>query len=179
MTASRIVAFFSFLLVLVISSTLFAQTQTGSITGKVTDETDAVLPGVTVTITSEALITGTQVTTTDALGLYNFRALPPGSYNVTFELSGFATTRQELINVEAFFVATVNVVMTVATLGVESPWLDLLLVGNHGSLHHNNQRVDLSPDDLEEPRESQTLFERALNQSLREREPVSLGRSVR
>ena len=131
MMPSRVTAVFSFLVMLAVSGTLLAQTQTGTVTGKVTDQSDAVMPGVSVSIASEVLITGTQVTTTNATGLYRFTQLPTGTYDVTFELSGFATTRQEQIAVEAFFVATVNVIMTVATVEEvitvtgESPTVDV------------------------------------------------------
>ncbi len=128
---SRVTAVFSFLVMLVVSGTLFAQTQTGTVTGRVTDQSDAVIPGVTVSVASDVLITGTRVTTTDASGNYSFRQLATGNYDVTFELSGFATTRHEQIAVEAFFVATVNVIMTVATVEEvitvtgESPTVDV------------------------------------------------------
>jgi hypothetical protein len=92
---------------------LLAQTRTGTITGTVTDESGAILPGVTVTLTSEALIAGTSVTTTDPAGAYRFVALLPGSYDVKFELAGFTSTTRAAIRVESAFVATVNVVMGV------------------------------------------------------------------
>src|SRR5690606_14999929 len=38
---------------------------------------------------------GTRTTVTDANGVYVLRALPPGRYNVTFELQGFQTVAQE------------------------------------------------------------------------------------
>ena len=75
-----------------------AQTQitTGVIQGTVTDATGAVLPGATV----EARHTGTNLSrtvVTDADGRYIFLQLPPGSYRVTFTLSGFATLVHENI----------------------------------------------------------------------------------
>ena len=58
------------------------------INGTITDNTGAVLPGVTVTATSPALIQPqVQVTGTD--GSYRFLALPPGVYDLVYELSGF------------------------------------------------------------------------------------------
>ena len=67
-----------------------AQTETGRITGAVTDSTGGVVPGVTVTIKSE---TGTvRSTVTDSAGRYVVANLAPGPYDVTFELAGF--TRQ-------------------------------------------------------------------------------------
>src|SRR5262249_27866590 len=63
-------------------------TTTGAINGKVTDATGAVLPGVTVAITSPAM-QGTRTDVTKDDGAYRFSAIPPGEYQVTYELSGF------------------------------------------------------------------------------------------
>ncbi len=49
-----------------------AQVQTGSIAGAVTDASNAVMPGVTVTLTGDKLIGGAQVQTTDTTGTYRF-----------------------------------------------------------------------------------------------------------
>ena len=58
---------------------------TGAIDGKVTDTSDAVLPGVTVTIASESMM-GTRDTVTNETGTYRFVSITPGLYEVTFEL---------------------------------------------------------------------------------------------
>src|SRR5947199_397400 len=68
----------------------------GRITGVVTDNTGAVLPGASVTIAGPALIQP-QTTVTAADGTYRYPALPPGLYTVTFELTGFQTLRREEI----------------------------------------------------------------------------------
>src|SRR2546428_55772 len=62
--------------------------QTGNITGKVSDNTGARTPGVTVTLTSPVLITP-RTMATDQEGTYRFTALPPGTYALAFELAGF------------------------------------------------------------------------------------------
>ena len=57
--------------------------------------------------------------------------MAPGIYDATFELPGFAPTRQEGIRIVPFFVATVNVTMTVGgveetiTVTGESPAVDV------------------------------------------------------
>jgi hypothetical protein len=66
--------------------------QSASLVGKVTDESGAALPGVTVTITSSALQLPQLAIATSAEGDYRFLDLPPGAYNVRFELSGFQTS---------------------------------------------------------------------------------------
>src|SRR4030095_16665063 len=71
-------------------SVLAQGVQTGTIRGTVTDQQDLAVPGVTVTATSPAL-QGPRSTVTDKEGLFALRALPPGEYEVKFELSGFAT----------------------------------------------------------------------------------------
>jgi len=62
---------------------------TGSIDGTVSDETGAVLPGVTVTISSLGLLGGEQFRVSEGDGSFRFTALPPGRYAVSFELAGF------------------------------------------------------------------------------------------
>jgi hypothetical protein len=87
----------------------------GSINGTVTDNTGAILPGVTVTATSAALM-GPRVAVTNDEGLYRFPTLPPGNYRVSYELGGFATVVREPIVVQVGFTATVAVQMQVASL---------------------------------------------------------------
>src|SRR5690242_19903328 len=73
-----------------------AQTETGKITGRVTDDQGAVLPGVTVTATASA----TQVartTSSDASGNYVFANVPPAEYQIKTELSGFRTIVTKII----------------------------------------------------------------------------------
>ena len=56
---------------------------TGAINGTVTDSTSAVLPGVTIVISSATLM-GTRTTVTHPEGLYRFPALAPGKYMLVF-----------------------------------------------------------------------------------------------
>ena len=78
-------------LCLLAAASAYAQVQTGSITGTVTDTSNAVLPGATVTLTGERLIGGAASQVTDASGTYRFDRLSPGAYVVKFELQGFKT----------------------------------------------------------------------------------------
>ena len=59
-----------------------AQGLTGSIDGTVRDQTGAVMPGVTITVTGPSLIGGPQVRVTEADGSFRFPVLPPGAYQV-------------------------------------------------------------------------------------------------
>lgn len=88
---------------------------TGAINGRVTDNTGAVLPGVTVSITSSSMM-GTRTAATNQDGQYRFPAVPPGEYNLSYDLPGFAAVRREAVRVGLGFTATINVEMAVASL---------------------------------------------------------------
>lgn len=78
-------------LTLLLSMFAMAQTDRGTITGTVTDNTGAVVPGATVTVTNLGTNTvSTAVTTSD--GIYSIPALPPGSYKVRIEKPGFKSS---------------------------------------------------------------------------------------
>ena len=81
------------LLVALQSTALGQGRQTGTIRGSLVDAQGLVLPGVTVTVRSAAL-QGLRTTFTDINGNYQILALPPGDYDVAFELSGFATVNE-------------------------------------------------------------------------------------
>ena len=98
------------------TSAAWAQVQTGSIAGVVTDASNAVLPGVTVSLSGEKLIGGTQSQVTDLSGSYRFDRLPPGSYRLKFELPGFRTVEHDDIIVNAAFIASVNGKMEVGSV---------------------------------------------------------------
>src|SRR5438876_8684669 len=89
---------------------VFAQ---GSIAGAVKDTSGAVLPGVTVEAASPALIEKTRTVVTDGEGLYRIVDLRPGTYTVSFTLTGFSTVKHEGIDLPAGFTATVNSEMRV------------------------------------------------------------------
>ena len=101
----------------------FAQ-QTGTITGTATDEQGAVLPGVTVTVESAALITP-RSTSTGAGGSYSHPALPPGDYSVSFALSGFQTIVREGVRVSVARTLQVN-----ASLGISGVEETVTVIGD-------------------------------------------------
>jgi hypothetical protein len=115
MRLTRISVFFLCLTLLAAVSPTAAQEFRGRINGTVTDNTGAVLPGATVTATSPALIQP-QVQVTSEQGDFRFLALPPGVYEITFELSGFQTIKREGIRVVINQTLTVDQQLQVATL---------------------------------------------------------------
>jgi hypothetical protein len=88
----------------------------GSIVGRVTDESGAVLPGVTVTATSPALQVPQVIDVTGVQGDYRLTPLPIGTYEVVYTLTGFQTVRRENIRLTAGFVARVDVVLKVGAI---------------------------------------------------------------
>jgi hypothetical protein len=97
------------------SQLTIAQGTTGSVNGTVTDNTGAVLPGVTVTASSPAIM-GVQSAVTNDQGQYRFPALPPGTYRVQYELAGFTMLVREGIIVNIGFTSTINIQLQLATL---------------------------------------------------------------
>ena len=88
---------------------------TGTIQGRVADTSGAMLPGVTVTASSPSMI-GTQSQVTNENGSYRFPAVPPGTYELTFELAGFSTVKRGEVQISLGFTANVNAELAVATL---------------------------------------------------------------
>src|SRR5262245_53682528 len=118
------------LCVFAVATAASAQVQTGSIVGVASGSSNAVLPGVTVSLSGERLIGGVQTQVTDATGSYRFDRLPPGTYTVKFELQGFKGATYGDIRVNAAFVATVNAKLEVGnvtesiTVTGDSPTVD-------------------------------------------------------
>ena len=65
----------------------------------VKDASGAVLPGVTVEAASPVLIEKTRTVVSDGSGNYRIENLRPGSYTVTFTLTGFSTVKRDEVMV--------------------------------------------------------------------------------
>ncbi|MGH9456913.1 MAG: TonB-dependent receptor [Thermoanaerobaculia bacterium] len=101
------------LAVLLFAAGLMAQATTGTLTGIVTTD-GAPLPGVTVTVSSPTL-QGVKTAVSDANGVFNFAALPPGRYTVTYELAGMAR-RERSVQVNLAQSSRADVEMRVAAV---------------------------------------------------------------
>ena len=100
---------------LLVSHSARGQSATGDIQGTVVDQSGAVLPGVTVTVTNTA--TGVQrEVVTDAEGRFAAPGLQVGPYEVTAALQGFATRRQENLRVQIGETNTLRLELGVAAL---------------------------------------------------------------
>src|SRR5215510_8969808 len=101
--------------VLLFPSALGAQ-QSAGIAGTVRDTSGGVIPGVTVEAASPALIEKVRTVVSDGEGRYNIVDLRPGTYTVTFTLTGFNTVKREGIELTTGFTANVNAEMRVGAL---------------------------------------------------------------
>jgi hypothetical protein len=101
------------LVVLLLPAAALAQ---AAITGVVKDASGAVLPGVTVEAASPVLIERVRSVVSDDTGQYRIVDLRPGTYSVTFTLTGFSAVKREGIELTGDFVATVNADLKVGVL---------------------------------------------------------------
>ena len=93
-----------------------AQVQTGSILVRVSDAQGAAVPGVSVTLASPVLVSGTMAGTTDSGGVNRFPSLQPGIYSVKLELQGFRTTVREGVQVVVGQTVPLDMQLSVATV---------------------------------------------------------------
>src|SRR5438552_11148120 len=136
------------LVLLAAAAPAHAQRTTGEIVGTVTDESNLVLPGVTVTLRG-AGVAGAPTVVTSETGAYRFPALPPGDYTIEYTLQGFATLRRENIPVGVGAVIELNVPLKVSTLSEtvtvtgESPVVNL--ASTTVSTNYNKEWVAAAP----------------------------------
>ena len=113
-------------LVFALSGVASAQIATGNMYGVAKDESGALLPGVSATITSEF---GTRSTVTGSDGSFRFLSLNKGDYTVTLSLAGFASTARKIKittgeNVELEFGMKVSGVAETIEVQAETPLVD-------------------------------------------------------
>src|SRR5512135_1647986 len=112
-----------------------AQLQRGTIYGTLTDNTGGVLPGVTVTLTSDR--SAPQTVVSGSRGEFRFAELDPGMYTITATLQGFATYTRKNIVVTAGSSVSLPVQMVLpsveqqVTVTAPSPMLDPKEQGNN------------------------------------------------
>src|SRR2546421_6178444 len=129
---------FVVLLFLAIGLTIQAQTTTGNIIGVVHDESGAVLPGVTVTVTSEGL--PPQSSITNERGEYRFTGLRPGMYVLSVELPGFSKYEETDLRVlaagtiERIVALKVASVASEITVSGQAPVVDVRTAGIQNSI---------------------------------------------
>jgi hypothetical protein len=131
---------------LLLPTTVLAQS---TIAGVIRDASAAVLPGVSVEASSPSLIGKSRSVVSDGTGQYRITDLPPGTYELTFSLSGFTTVKREGLAVSGSGVTAVNIELRVGalqetvTVTGDSPVVDTQSVRREVVL--NNQTLNTLP----------------------------------
>jgi hypothetical protein len=102
------------LIVPLATSAAWAQTFTGGVRGVVTDS-GGIVPGVTVTLINEGN-GATRDSVSNDRGLYDFSAVPPGTYTIKAELTGFKTFESKGVRVQTQQFVTMDVKLDVGQL---------------------------------------------------------------
>ena len=111
MKSSFIIKIMTLALALMSAPFLFAQA-TGNLSGTVTDQSGALVPGVTVTVTNTSTNLTRNVTTNEE-GRWTVSVLPVGNYSISYNKDGFKQTVNESVEVEASVPRTVEAVLEV------------------------------------------------------------------
>jgi outer membrane receptor protein involved in Fe transport len=140
MTTVRLSLALAAVLATVVPALAQSQAAGGAIEGTITDQSGAVLPGVTVSIRNQA--TGiVRDTVTDAKGLFRAPLLPVGTYEVTASLSGFATTKRANLELTIGQTLTADLSLKVAgtreevTVTAETPVIEAARTYQASSVH--------------------------------------------
>ncbi len=131
MADSRVIALVAFISIVGASTTFAQSVASGTIEGTVKDESNSVLPGVTITVTSPQLQVGQLVQVSDAQGNYKFVDLPAGTYRLKAELTGFSALVRDDLRLTVGFNARIDVTMKLGameesvTVSGQSPVVDV------------------------------------------------------
>src|SRR5438876_2258549 len=126
------------LCVLLIVPGVFAQSDRGTITGTVADQTNAVIPGAGVVATNTETGTKYETISTET-GNYTLAQLPAGVYELSVELPGFKKYVRQGITVQVSTILRIDVALQVGaaseevTVAADAP----LLETESGELSHN------------------------------------------
>src|SRR5215510_6627326 len=100
------------LAILILTSSLYAQSNRGTVTGTVSDSSGALIPGVQVVLTNNETQAKSDTVTTGT-GNYTLLQLPVGTYTLTVEQPGFSRYEQTNIQVQVAVTTRVDVVLKV------------------------------------------------------------------
>jgi hypothetical protein len=115
---------------LVAATPVLAQQGTAAITGKITDEQGAILPGVAIVVTNEDTGVFREVATSTE-GTYSVPQLVPGQYKVVATLTGFRTLERSGLILQVGTTLTINLTLAIGgleetvTVAGESPLVDV------------------------------------------------------
>lgn len=141
---------------MLLSAIALAQAPTATLSGKVTDQTGAVIPGASVSV---AAPNGKAISTvTDGVGAFQISSLPPGSYTVGAKAEGFAPLTRSGVVVSAEHPASLNLTLQIQTqeekVQVEGqegkPQLDVGSESNATSMIIKGKDLEALSDDPDE-----------------------------
>ncbi|MEM7353905.1 MAG: carboxypeptidase regulatory-like domain-containing protein, partial [Acidobacteriota bacterium] len=141
---------------LLLAPQILAQNPTATLKGRVTDDSGAGLPGVTVVATSPNL-QGERRTVTGTNGDYKLAFMPPGAYRVTYELEGFATKVRD-VRLSAAQSSTSDIAMEIAEVVEE-----IVVTANLDTISDSNTAVSTYVADEVEKLPIQRTLEAAVN----------------
>jgi hypothetical protein len=97
------------------SAPLFPQAGAGTLTGTVTDQSGALLPGVTITVRNPGTGSARETVTNDT-GNYSIPGLRPASYDVSAEVAGFRKHSQTGFRIEVDQIARLDIRLEVGAV---------------------------------------------------------------
>ena len=156
MTASRIsfAVLLAFTTLFLTSSNARGQVLEATLYGIVQDSSGGILPGVTVTVTHQGT-TLTRETVSDARGEFTLPALPPGSYTVKIELSGFKTYENKGLTLSAgqtvrqTFALEVGTLAETVTVAENAPLIETATTAQVQSLGEEVREIPVSRRNLQ------------------------------
>jgi hypothetical protein len=140
MSTKPIKFFFILCLLAGLTAASFAQRQTGSIKGTITDTEGDALPGCTISLKSESLM-GMRTYTTVETGTYRIPSLPPGIYTIKAEMPGFKTITRGNIVVRVGMVVTININMEITTIEE-----DIIVIANPPVIDVEQTKISVITD---------------------------------
>ena len=150
----RACAVFVVLLFAVLTANMPAQTASGTLRGRITDPSGAVISKATVSATTADGKTVTMVT--NPQGIYEFKGMAPGDYTVTAIANGFAVDQEEAVKVIAGQVQQFDIALSIAvekeTVEVqeETPTVEVSPENSAGTLVLKGKDLDALSDDPDE-----------------------------
>jgi hypothetical protein len=133
------------LVVLIVPGMASGQTGQGSLRGYVRDAQGGALPGVTITATSPDVLRPIVVVTNEE-GYYRLINLPPSTYSLSAELTGFSSFKRDGILLRAGATFAVDIELSLGTLqetitvSGDSPMVEVLRPGNVLNIDGDFQR---------------------------------------
>jgi type 1 fimbria pilin len=143
-----------FICTLLAPSTFSQTSGTGTLRGRITDPSGAVVPKATVTVTGAD---GKSVqTTSNGEGIFQVRGLAPGSYNVTIDAKGFAEDNEAEVRITSGQTQDLDIKLQIAVekqnidVQEESPTVGVSPESSAGAIVLKGKDLDALSDDPDE-----------------------------